>query len=149
MEQATAWILDIGRDIKVAIGKYEMVHLIENPTLVNESRQGKYSAYSLNWQGEQIPVADIATSLGQNSSETKTSLQPEIVAIVAYEADESTEPKYGGLVLNSIPDRQLVSNDQACRLPEPQEDWLNVAIACFSDKGQTTPVLNLPRIFSN
>lgn len=148
-EQATAWVLDIGGDHKVAIGKLEMVHLIENPTLMQASIQSPYCSYSLDWQGEKIPVADLTRSLTQTPSVSETGLEPEIVAIVAYEAEESTLPKYGGLVLNTIPKRQQVSNEQACRLPEPEASWLNVAISCFSDNGQSTPVLDLPRIFSN
>jgi len=149
MEQATAWILDIGHELNVAIGKYEMVHLIEKPDLLDESMQGEYCSYQMQWQGEEIPVADISACLNPSDSTTRKNLQPELVAIVAYETDESELPSYGGLVLNAIPERQLVTNDQACTLPEPQANWQKIAISCFTDNSQATPILDLPRIFSN
>ena len=146
MQQATAWILQLGDEIHAAIGEREMIHIIDNPELTLAETPNKYCRQQISWQGTDLPVTDFREwFMNSNVSQNDVSY----VAIVAFPEHNSDTPHYGGIVIEAIPYRTQVKDSQACALPESSQSWQEVSISCFSDQGQATPILNLAALFSS
>ena len=149
MAESTAWLLPLNNGWNVAIGEREMVHLVDEPELFEVPESPYYCRRAIVWQGEVLPVMDIVSWLEGNTEVELEKDKQYIVAVTAYQEHEGALPQYGGLLLEAIPVRKPVNDQQACALPEPQDNWSALAISCFSDNGRATPILNLPVIFAN
>ena len=146
MAEATAWILPLGKNISAAIGEREMIHLVDDAEFFEVPESPFYCRRAIVWQGDVLPVVDIASWLEGRETEQ---LEGGIVGVVAYQEHAGELPKHGGVRLQNIPVRKQVTNQQACALPEPHTNWQALAISCFSDNGRATPILNLAQIFAN
>jgi hypothetical protein len=145
-EQANAWILGLGEHLYAAIGEREMVHLIDEPELVTLPDNPSWCNQAVLWQGEVLTVMNLLPLL--TSSPGSSVPDTPVVGVVAYQSEPGGVPQYGGVLLNHIPIKKPVTNEQACDLPEPQQEWQQLAVACFADNGRATPVLDLPRLFA-
>ena len=145
-----AWMLPQAQGRYVAIGEHEMVHIIpEWVRLQPIPHCPDYCHKVFVWQGQLIPVFELQTYLWPQDSVTTDAAQEAtpIICIVAYENDNHVVG-YGGLLLNALPFRTDVIDDQLCSFPDDYHQWDDIAVSCFSDPvGGPTPVLDLPRIF--
>lgn len=142
--QGVAWVLTLDFALRAAVGEREMVHLIENPTLLDAPWSPYYCRQILVWNNLLLPAMDLAAWLrGQPAPRERT-----LAGVFAYQARPEAEPDYGALLLAAIPERARVTDDQACALPEQPSGWRTLAISCFQRGGQPVPILDLPFAFT-
>lgn len=143
---AKAWLLKAGRGINVALGQYEVIHILDTPRLISIPQAPAYCSKVVLWNNRIIPIIDLtAWFFGHNDTET---VNTAIVAIVVYLGPEG-EYCYGGLRLRSIPLLNQVNDQQFCDLPEGSAEWKRISLSCFTDSAVGfVPVLDLNRVFS-
>ena len=138
-----AWVLELGNNIKAAVGGRELLHLIDVPTTFKVAYAPQYCNQVVSWQGRLLPVMDIASRLGSAGQEAQ------FIAVVGYQHSKGETPQFGAIALSSTPKQLAVSDEQACVLPENFETVAEIAISCFDYHGVAVPVLNLNRLFES
>jgi len=146
MEQATAWVLQFSNGLNAAIGEREMIQIIDKPVLSPLKNTHTFCQQQIHWQGIELPVTDFRDWFTESDAVRKTN---DYVVIVAYPREEGEKIGYAGIVIEAIPFRQQVKNNQVCTLPEPEQKWQPISISCFSYEGRATPILNLIALFSS
>jgi chemotaxis signal transduction protein len=145
-----AWLLPLGEGRLVAIGEYEMVHIIpEWVRLQSIPHCPAYCHKVFMWQGHLIPVFDLQAWLHQRGNVAEDTAQDSspIICIVAYK-DDNRNVSFGGMLLSALPYRCEVYDSQICDYPEEEDRWRSIAVSCFSGpNGMPSPVLDLSRIF--
>lgn len=137
-----AWLLDFGNGGRAAVGTRELLHLVDAPSTFAVPCTPAYCCRVLSWQERLLPVLDIAARVGAQP------LAAPFLAVVGYQQQRGEYPQFGALMLASPPKQLAVSDDQACRLPEGNDTWRELASSCFEHQGSPVPVLDLYRIFS-
>jgi chemotaxis signal transduction protein len=145
MAEASAWVLAFDPELRAAVGEREMIHMVQFPVLFEIPDTPSHCRRVLLWQGEIVPVLDVAAWL--RGGRAGAAAYP-LVGIFAYQAEPETIA-YGALPLESAPPRRRVSDEQACALPEQPAGWARIAHACFLDGERKVPVLNLRYLFSD
>lgn len=144
MNEAPAWLINIGEGRTVGTGALELLHLVEQPELFEVPFAPPHCKRVLLWQGQLLPVWEIAAWLNHDSTTDKIPL----IAIVGYQLRRGDMPKFGAIALSEPPVRTRVSDSQGCELPADQAGWSQIALTAFLHEGQPVPVLNLTRMFS-
>ena len=143
MPRMNAWLLDFGGSCQAAVGLRELLHLVDTPASFAVPCTPAYCRRVVLWQERLLPVMDIAVRLGSASPAAP------FLAVVGYQRQRGEHPQFGALPLASPPRQLAVTDDQACRLPEENGAWRELAISCFEHQGVPIPVLNLNRIFGS
>lgn len=141
--QAKAWLLDVGMETVAAVGARSMVHLLDVPVTYPVPHTPSYCNRVVSWQGRLLPVMDIARRLGAERRDTR------YVAIVGYLGKKDGEAQFGAVPLVSPPRQVVVSDEQACKLPDNLQEMRGMTISCFEMDGQPVPVLNLGHLFGS
>ena len=147
VSEVGAWLLPLGGGLHGSLGEQEIVHVLPDRPLLQEIPQSPaYCSTVLIWEGEVLPVMDLAVRLAGPARALAERL--ETFAVVAFRAQPDVAPRHGALVLSAAPVRIRVGDEQACELPEPRSRWQPLSMACFRhpDHGPV-PVLDLPRVF--
>ncbi len=146
MAEASAWVLNIGGDLRAAVGERELVHILDEfeaqdvPTAPHHCRQ------VILWQDEILPLMNLTTWL---KGRTVQLVKP-LVGVLAYQPHAGGPVGYGGVLLATMPSRTKVRDEQACELPRYEPGWRRLAISCFSDEQRSPiPILDIPTIFSD
>lgn len=138
---ASAWLLQPSEDISVAVGQYEVIHILDQPDYISIPSAPGHCCQVVIWNNRIIPVIDLAVWSGENSGHNK------IVAIVIYDGPDG-EYSYGGVNLLSIPLLHTVQNAHFCELPVSNKHWKSISVSCFrKPDGEVVPILNLQSIF--
>jgi chemotaxis signal transduction protein len=149
MATANAWLITLSRNLRVAVGEFEMIHVIPDlPPLFEVPRAPSYCRHVTIWERKIVPVMDLARRLLGDATLTACSGgdNSTFLAIVARQPEKSFQ--YGALVLSSVPARVQVDDDQACTLAEPLQGWRALALSCFEhEEYGPIPILNLAHIF--
>ncbi len=144
MAEATAWFMSFSDNILAAVGEREMVHLVETPRLEDIPQTPLHCRQVLLWEGELLPVFDLAAWLTQQPMLDAHVL----VGVVGWQEWPGAIPQYGALRFAGVPQKIRVADDHACNLPKPPAAWQAVAASCVCYDNQPVPILDLPRIFS-
>lgn len=142
MSRMNAWVLDLGMGYKAAVGRRELLHLIDVPKTFVVPCTPSYCHKIVFWQERLLPVMDIASRL------CGTAQEAQFIAVIGYQQKRGDSPQFGALLLASTPLQVAVSDEQACTLPENPQGWDELAISCFEYDGDALPVLNLNRLFN-
>jgi chemotaxis signal transduction protein len=125
------------------VGTRELLHLVDAPSTFSVPYTPDYCSRVVLWQERLLPVMDIAARVGNRSCNAP------FLAVVGYQQQRGEYPQFGALMLKSPPRQLAVSDDSACRLPQENAAWGDLAISCFEHQGSPVPVLNLYRLFSS
>ena len=151
-DKCNAWLLPIKDDVYLSTGEFELVHVIMDwLRLYPIPYAPEYCKNVFVWQGQLIPLFDMGTYIRLHSDSPQDEIKKAgYISIVAYQyGKEGKDIKYGGLLLNAMPFRITVTDEQACHFPEDNVDWHNIALSCFKDPAfGIVPILNLEKIFS-
>jgi len=144
-----AWLLPVG-SIHVAIGEYEIVHVIAGwQRYIPVPRSPLWCHHVFLWQGHLLPLFDLELFINPapvNTSNTNHDTRG-IVAVIAYEINEG-EICYGGLKLSAPPAIRVVSDDEICDYPANFSGWDKTALSCFKDPvAGPVPILDIQKIF--
>lgn len=148
MSEVNAWLLDLGAGLHAAVGQLEMVHVLpDTPTLFEIPQSPAYCRQVFVWQGEVLPLMDVARRLAARPPSVNGSRGQ--IVITAFQEYPGAASRHGALSVSTAPVRIRVNDSQARALPESQPGWRRLAIACFEhpDRGPV-PVLDLRRLFS-
>ena len=152
MPVSNAWLLSFSDQYKAAIGNMEMVHILPVvPELTEISQLPNYCKYSIDWEGQVLPVMNIVSFLAGETEQqaNETCYNNKLIGIVAYNHLENNKQSYGAFLLDKVPVRIEVDDKQASDLPESPAAWEKIAISCFEhNKGEYVPILDIPGIFS-
>ena len=143
MSRMNAWLLDFGGSCQAAVGTRELLHLVDMPATFAVPCTPGYCGRVVLRQERLLPLMDIAVRRGGASRTTS------FLGVVGYQQQRGEYPQFGALALAAPPRQLAVTDDQACRLPEADSAWRELAISCFEHQGMPIPVLNLNRIFGS
>jgi chemotaxis signal transduction protein len=149
---ADAWVLPLRRNLVVAVGALEMMHIIpETPELFEIPRAPSHCRHVIVWEDEILPLTDLAilllgeTVILRDTPERLSTL----AAAVVYQAGSGQRPQRGALLLNGVPGRSQVNDEQVCELPTTISDWRGLAISCFRHPQYgRVPILDLTHLFT-
>ena len=149
VETCKTWILPYSVNNYVAIGEFELIHIIADwlryfplpgtPVWCNRV---------FLWQDRMIPLFDLDAYLDPTRKQGQQiqSNTNDIISVVAYE-NPAGVIDYGGFRLSALPASQVVSDAQICDYPHGK-DWHTIASSCFREPVLgAIPVLDIPRIF--
>lgn len=144
-----AWLLPAS-SIHVAIGEYEIVHVIAGwQRYIPVPRSPLWCRHVFLWQGHLLPLFDLEIFINPapvNNRDVNHDTRG-IVAVIAYENSKG-EICYGGLKLSAPPAIRVVSNDEICDYPGDFPDWGKIALSCFEDPvAGPVPILDIQKIF--
>jgi len=153
MSGVSAWVLEVNPAISLAVGQFEIAHIIDQMHLAPVVQAPEYCKYVTIWNNRIIPIFNIAQWLSANNHvEKRTNQQSSlysIIAILIYKLEDG-EFAYGGIPLSKSPRLEKISNNQQCGLPANTEKWNRIAISCFkSQNDQAVPILNIRSLFEN
>lgn len=138
-----AWLLDFGDACQAAVGTRELLHLVDAPSTFAVPCTPGYCRRVVMWQERLLPVMDMAARVGAEPCNAP------FLAVVGYQQQRGEYPQFGALMLNTPPRKLDVSDESACRLPESNGAWRELAISCFEHQGVPVPILDLRRIFGS
>jgi chemotaxis signal transduction protein len=147
--KAPAWIISITDTVSVAVGEFELVHILpDNPKLFSLPQAPHYCQQVFVWQNKIIPLMNLAEKFGLEKNSTTG--EQFAVSIFAYRTEKTGQPEYGALLSNAIPHRCEVSDKQACQLPTELYLWRHYVRCCFQDTDtqKVIPILKLDRLFA-
>lgn len=156
MSTSRGWLLKLGIDSFAVVGERELIHVLPyTPRLFIVPQTPEYCRHVMRWEDLLLPVMNLSARFGNNNeqpfADSTTELEFDLlVGIVAYRLDtNSSRILHGALMLNRIPERVTVSDEQACALPSGSRDWAAAALSCFEHPVHgAMPILDLPYIFS-
>lgn len=144
MTESTAWLLPLQGAWRAAVGEWELVHLIERPVLLDIPVTPFYCRQVVLWENQILPALDLAAWLTGRLMPREQML----AGVFAYQEQPGGALHYGVLLLDGVPTRRVVNDEEACALPAGPAGWREVAISCFGDGAGAVPILDLPYIFS-
>jgi chemotaxis signal transduction protein len=145
MKHSKAWALDLGAGLQAAVGDREMVHLVPSPELFDVPATPSHCRHVVIWKDEILPVVDLPAWLTGCTCQHQQSL----IGIFAYQPRPGVSPRQGALLLNAIPRRLSVRDDQASALPDKPKRWREIAVSCFTTvNGVSIPIIDLTCVFT-
>jgi chemotaxis signal transduction protein len=156
MSTSRGWLLKLGIDSFGVVGERELIHVLPyTPRLFIVPQTPEYCRQVMRWEDLLLPVMNLSARFGSNNeqpfADSTTELEFEmLVGIVAYRPDTSgNKIAHGALMLNRIPERVTVSDEQACDIPSGSRDWAAASLACFEHPVHgAMPILDLRYIFA-
>lgn len=148
--KATAWILSVTPNLFVAVGEFELVHILpDNPVLFKVPKSPGYCNQVFVWQNKIIPLMDLAARFEVEGRGSGTN-EGYKVGIVAYRAEKTGVPGYGALFLKSTPRQVEVGDEQGIVFPASFEAWHQYVSSCFKteDTEEAIMILRLNRLFA-
>lgn len=145
MAEVAAWLMQIDRLFRVAVGQSELIHIIPSPEYIEIPRAPGYCKRVIAWNDEIIPVVDLSMLVnGVSAFHEQNS-----VAVTLYTEDNSSKLQYGGIQLIDMPRIDHVSNDHAIDREDIPTNWKPLSISAYRNaQGEIVPVLDTGRIFS-
>jgi chemotaxis signal transduction protein len=147
---ATAWIISVTNAVSVAVGEFELVHILpDSPVLFNVPKAPHYCQQVFVWQNKIVPVMNLAVRFGYQE---KSVINEHITtSLFAYRAEKTGLIEYGALLLNETPRRYEVSDSKSYPLPAELHDWANYVSCCFKDTEteKIIPILKLEHLFAS
>lgn len=144
MHGVDAWVLAIAPDINVAVGQFELVHIVNQPVYLPIPQAPEYCKQVILWNENIIPVMNLL-SFFLDEDQQDACLA---VAVLVYE-NKQGDFVYGGVKLIDIPVIEKVFNEQQCKTPSALPKMENLTVSSYmSTSGIITPILNVSSTFS-
>lgn len=140
-----AWLLPITENTRVALGQAEVKYIeqVENPVRV--PGLPAYSELGFEWRGLFVPIINLPQLITRRR---KPLSKEQLVAIVAYQPEDSEDIRLGALALTAVPKLETIEADTARPPAELPSPWPALAHAAFDYRKEPCPVLDLSKLFS-
>ena len=139
-----AWLLQVDRHTIVAVGQYELIHIVDKPDYIPIPQAPEYCRHVIIWNDNIVPVVNLE-AWDSGSLQTCSSAA---VAILVYK-DSQDDFSYGGVKLDHTPTQQRVRNEQFSQLTIEQEKWRKISLSCFkTNAGKLVPILDVYTLFA-
>ena len=146
MNSVPAWVMQVDRVAKVAVGKMEMIHIVHKPEFITVPCSPEHCNRVIYWNKKIIPVMNLSFWF----NDSVVYYHSNLVAIVTYQDENNGNIKYGGIQLLDPPAIDYVSNDQFSNSDSTDGKWKNIALSCYRNKSdENIPIIDLRTIFSN
>lgn len=130
----------------VALPVHTTIEVLDQAALVQVPGAAYYCSGLTRWQGNWLPVLDLAALI---NAYRKSYAQPtRHLLVVAFQAAPGEALQYGALALPSLPVTVTVSDATRCALPGDSDLWPLISLACFEHAGNAVPVLCTARLFA-
>lgn len=145
MPAATAWIISLPGNVRVALGTAEFVHVLpETPGRISLPAAPLFLNEAISWDQGVVPVFNA----GKFSEGIERIAESVYFGIVRYRLQQSSPQRFGALKMSAIPKRVPVDDEMACDLPESLQRWQQFSVSCFKLDGAPVLVLDLASIFA-
>ncbi|MDO4795056.1 MAG: chemotaxis protein CheW [Brachymonas sp.] len=144
---AAARMVSYARGKHVAFAPHATQELIENPRCLPVPGGAYYAHGLLHWQNRHIPFIDLESLLQAYPAFDPQAPVP-YALVLAYQTAPQQPLQYGAIAMTDIPSSQTVSDADFSPLPGDSDMWVELAISCFKQNGQVTPILDAAKIFS-
>lgn len=145
MAVCPAWLLAFGDGQRAAVGLREVVHVLPDPpSLFRVPRTPRVCESVFLWQGRITPLVDPAGIAGGTPPHADMAK----LVVVAYHDVGDGAVKQGGLILDQVPERVVVDDENALAPDDVPAVWTPFACGGYLDKGEPIPILDLSRVFS-
>lgn len=115
MAEAGAWLLQFGAHDRTAIGRRELLHLVDAVESFPVPLAPAHCREVLYWQDRPVPLMDLAVWLRADAGQDTR----KYVGIVGYQLKRAGAPRFGALWLAAAPVRVEVSDEQTCDCLKP------------------------------
>ena len=144
MNNAAAWVMNVGEGLYVAVSRAELVHILDSPYCVRIPQAPAYCNHTAIWNDALLPIMDISYLLGH----TTGSHVRDVVAVTIFK-DKQGEHHYGGIRQAAPPELEYVTNDQICTPPVHLDRLAPASVSWFlSQDGHPVPILDVANLFS-
>ncbi len=146
MSLSTAWFLQCGNELSIAVGDREMVELVRGQSVHAVPGSPSHCSSVLVWQDSIVPVMDLAildTGIGIDLSDS-------YLCLLNYQDEPNSPLKQLALRVSEAPERIQVDDAQFCELsPDLSTSLLkSVALSSFSHHAKTVLILDLAGLCS-
>ena len=147
MSSSSAWLLECGDTLTVAVGDHEIVECVQPERYYGIPGTPDYCSSVLSWQGKLVPVMDIAAAVNDERSLPQDT---SFVCLLSYQRAPKQALEYLALRISNTPQKIQVDDEQVCELPEGNAfDLLkSVAFCCFSHQQLPVPILDIVQLCS-
>ena len=170
--KTAGWVLSMKEGLVTAVGEMDMIYVFPfTPRIFSVPMTPRYAKGVIVWQQRLVPVLDLGAYLnarGQHEQPATAALEStgpvaasgvvpdselvidNVIALFAFRLETMSEESWdlGALLLEKVPERVLVDDDDACDLPDAGIDWSGTAISCFHhEKYGAVPILDLAALF--
>jgi chemotaxis signal transduction protein len=147
MSSSSAWLLECGDALTVAVGDHEIVECVQPERYYSIPGTPDYCSSVLSWQGKLVPVMDMAAAIRDQRG---LPLDSSFVCLLSYQRAPKQPLEYLALRISKTPQKIQVDDDQVCELPEGDafDRLKSVAFCCFSHQQLPVPILDIVRLCS-
>jgi len=141
-----AWLLDCGGGVMVAIGLSNVLHVVEDKSLLHRVPLAPVHCNRvLLWQKRILPAVDIATLVGVAAPAARASY-----ACVLGWRDTHGVSEYGVLLIFGLPRQIGISDADQIRPANADADrWRGLALGFFSYHKRITPIIDPAALFGS
>lgn len=143
MNGADAWLLPIDSATRIAVGRLELVHIVESPEYFEVPKTPNYCTRVFFWNGRIIPIIDVSVLVNKSPINSRAN----IVAIANYLNERTQEYEYGGIRLHDTPVLKRILNEDGIQPSELPEKWKRLSVAAFKNKAEIVPIIDVSEIF--
>lgn len=141
-----AWVLPVGPDVAVAVGRYELKYIEYVKECVTLPGLPAFCQQGFMWHDRFIPVLDVHSLITRKRIPHVEGEQ--MVAIVAHENSQGVI-ELGAILLRGVPTLLRVSPQQSVAVTELQTEWQLLAHAAFGVDDKVYPVVDLRCLFES
>jgi len=144
--QVPAWLLDVGAPFLVAVGRHEIVEVLERPRPFHLPVGPAWCEELIQWRRRLLPLVDLSRLGG---AEAVGIGDAHLVLIAGYQTGPEEPVEFGALKVRNPPTSIQVSDDLAAPLPEgAREHWPPLTLAAFKYGEAEVVVPDLARLFN-
>jgi hypothetical protein len=140
---SAAWLLDLGRERRVAVGTREQLHLLYDAQAPEIPHTPPHCRHVLIWAGRAVPVIDLGVWMDGVPSRSTSGY----VGIYGFRARSGDAVQYGALWLGAPPRQAVVQDAAACDLPPTLTRLAPWALSCFVHDGAPVAIIDLSALF--
>jgi hypothetical protein len=143
--RAPARLLEYRRGSFVAFPPHVTVGLVHRPQLVPVPGAPYFAPGLVAWNGEHIPLIDLASLLRAHPGENEP--MADHVLVVGFQRGPGLAVEHGAICAPHLVRVAEVGDSQQCELPNDSDLWPLLAISCFEYQGCAVPVLDTGLLF--
>ncbi|MCP4982388.1 MAG: hypothetical protein GY935_18060 [Gammaproteobacteria bacterium] len=146
MSLSSAWLLQCGENLSIAVGDREMVELVQDQSSYPVPGSPKYCSSVLIWQESIVPIMDLALLHSGRGLDLLNSY----LCLLNYQEAPSLPIQQLALRVSEAPERIQVDDAQFCELsPDLTTKLLkSVTLSCFSHHAKTVLILDIASLCS-
>lgn len=143
--RAPARLLEYRRGRFVAFPPHVTVGLVHQPKVVAVPGAPYFALGLMPWNGEHIPVLDLASLARAYPGETEP--MADHVLVLAFQRGPGQAIEHGAVCAPHLVRVAEVADSQQRELPNDTDLWPLLAISCFEYEGNPVPVLDTNLLF--